>query len=798
MSRTDLTSTWTPRRIKTGCLGWIMGVTLSDNGATVLCYGDVHGLWKLDRATNTWKYVLTPSRMTGGFFAFGQTGWNAGAIGVCVAPSDPNRAYATIGVYNCEPEFTAGGKLVVFGGLVLRSDDAGETWSRTALPLSGTMADGGNYQRWNQQKIAVDPFNADVVIAGFQYVSGDPDFTGKTYITTNGGTSWTQLTAIPVPATGSTISGIFFDRSTLSGGRCQTIYIVSNGNGIYKSTNAGTSWSLWYSTTSNVYSITQSLVNNTIWCCTSTGSLRWSPGASSPTSVSADAVMLLPHPTSGTTVLAINAGGFTSICQNATTTPPTFSAVDQTDRRRSTLIPIMINTNEIYMTTAGAVFDPIAVGGNYYVFLGAGIGVWRSTNPVPTSGSYLRDWTEYSAGLELLVSTDLICTPRGRIAVSQWDRGAIARHFTETNNYASRHGTANWLESGLIHSSTIDYASTDTDCIITPGFFPFGNQAKGATNWEDASVSRDGGRTWTRFPRMPAWWDNQANTTKVQSWGCMAASTPHNWIWQPAYTGVDVASFLGGVDRLPYYTLDGGNSWHPCLLPGIGTSTDVGSDWAEGFASYLYSRRPVAADRVQPNRFLYFLPNHLDSSKAGVFLTTDGGKTWTRKYTGWFDGYGGLDATSGRLKAVHGKAGHYAWTPGSLGGDINGRLWLTQDEGFSWNAIGNLWMPIDFSFGAINTAGGFTYNRLWSICFAEPTDNHDYVKYGVYYTDNCLATNPDWFKVGDYIEGWTDGAALIAASLTSLDVVYMAHSRSGTSMIYRTAAGAFDRTAIRV
>ena len=63
------------------------------------------------------------------------------------------------------------------------------------------------------------------------------------FVTTNGGTTWTSVSAMPV-GSGAGITGILFDPAIggVVGGVTQTIFASSYGNGVYESTNGGATW----------------------------------------------------------------------------------------------------------------------------------------------------------------------------------------------------------------------------------------------------------------------------------------------------------------------------------------------------------------------------------------------------------------------------------------------------------------------------------------------------------------------------------------------------------------------------
>lgn len=141
-----------------------------------------------------------------------------------------------------------------------KSTNGGVTWTRYNL-ASGT---GATYC------IAVDPANSDIVYAG-----GYESSAGAIYKTANGGTSWTKLTA-----TG--LSGYVYDLA-IDPVSTNTLY-AGTGNSVFKSTNGGMNWS----STSFSGGRTNALIidpddNNTIYAgtytngvyCTTNGGSSW-------------------------------------------------------------------------------------------------------------------------------------------------------------------------------------------------------------------------------------------------------------------------------------------------------------------------------------------------------------------------------------------------------------------------------------------------------------------------------------------------------------------------------------------
>ena len=125
------------------------------------------------------------------------------------------------------------------------------------------------------------------------------------------------------------------------------------------------------------------------------------------------------------------------------------------------------------------------------------------------------------------------------------------------------------------------------------------------TTTEESGYSTNGGQTWTPFPTDPPGVGSGGAYTGPWA-GSIAASTPENILWAPAN------------GNQPYYTLNGGETWNPVVLPGV-------SSWAGFQAEFYDNDRDITADRVLPNTFYLVvdtprrLPNderrrHLDAS----------------------------------------------------------------------------------------------------------------------------------------------------------------------------------------
>ena len=155
------------------------------------------------------------------------------------APSNPNVVYAGSG----EPH----GSTSIYGAGVFKSTDAGETWQ--ALPASGA---GWNFDYLSISGLQVDPRNANTLFVttadvGSYVVSYNPPPANRqtgVFKSTDGGQSWTLLKAATIytyPGKQPGNNG-FMDLRIGGPSQPDLLYITEYYGGIYRSANAGQSW----------------------------------------------------------------------------------------------------------------------------------------------------------------------------------------------------------------------------------------------------------------------------------------------------------------------------------------------------------------------------------------------------------------------------------------------------------------------------------------------------------------------------------------------------------------------------
>ncbi|MFF4250353.1 cellulose binding domain-containing protein [Streptomyces sp. NPDC001663] len=226
------TYTWKNARIDGG--GFVPGIVFNRSEKN-LAYArtDIGGAYRWQEATKTW----TPLTDSIGWDDWGHTG----VVSLASDSVDPNKVYAAVGTYT--NSWDPG------NGAVLRSSDRGGSWQKTGLPfkLGGNMPGRGMGER-----LAIDP-NKDSVL----YL-GAPSGKGL-WRSTDSGVTWSQVTNFPNVGNyvqdSSDTSGyasdnqgivwVTFDESTgSSGSATRTIYVgvADKDNAVYRSTDAGTTW----------------------------------------------------------------------------------------------------------------------------------------------------------------------------------------------------------------------------------------------------------------------------------------------------------------------------------------------------------------------------------------------------------------------------------------------------------------------------------------------------------------------------------------------------------------------------
>jgi len=125
-------------------------------------------------------------------------------------------------------------------GVMLRSANQGTTWTTNTI---GIPMGGNQNGRGMGERLAIDPNNTQVLYFGSR--------NNGLYKSTNAATSWSQVTSFPTLGdNGYGLSFVTFDKTSgTSGNGSKTIYVgvagsTSTNSNLYKSTDAGVTWNL--------------------------------------------------------------------------------------------------------------------------------------------------------------------------------------------------------------------------------------------------------------------------------------------------------------------------------------------------------------------------------------------------------------------------------------------------------------------------------------------------------------------------------------------------------------------------
>ena len=437
---------------------------------------------------------------------------------------------------------------------------------------------------------------------------------------------WTFFYTDPSDSVAGNTLIAFDPTSSVVGGVTQGIYASVYGTGVFHSTNAGATWTLTSSGPANHRHMIVDPFGN-VWLTADNGgtsnlweyaSGTWSSyDFSSQNFASLDTVAYNPAScsTSATCyiITATNDGAQQAISLNGGST--WISNFNETYVLSALDIPWLALTG--FPSNGDQQIDS-----NGLVWWSMGAGVF--TFPPPTSRSHVT-FTSASAAIEELVGRMVISPPSGNPVLLAEDFSTW--YVSNSNAYPSTYGPA---ASGVIEATSIDYASGVPNLV--------GVIATNFSNYEDSSISTDGGQTWAAFPGKPS-----EATGGSYAGGQIAMSDTGKYLWA-----------VGGGGHL--YCGDG-TTWHQQT---IGTTGNTG--WT--YAYYLFSKI-IAADRVNSGTFYaYNTANTGGSNQPGVWVTTDNCTTWTLAKSGYINS--SFDVFNVKLKTVPGNAGNFYFTSGPV------------------------------------------------------------------------------------------------------------------------------------
>ncbi len=566
-----------------GAGGFVTGMDISADGTRMVHWADVFNGYIRDEGDDQWKLLLRQDNLpTADYDPKPATPTSdAGVFSARIAPSDKNVIYCS------------------YNGLIYKTVDGGARWNRTRFTPRYQMSNFGAQRRFNRT-IDVHPTDSETVIVG---TNAD-----GAYYTVDGGKSWATIS---VPGTVDYVSVakgkllVAFDP-----GAPTTVYVHVSGVGLYRSTTgvAGTFSAVPDSPSS--ISCLMPTANGDIWMCqyrvdvyatafahplqklsrsgawTRTTPLPW------PDQVAVD-------PNDPRHIIVMDENGQLVQTRDGGASWQDFSA---TKRRGSGEIAWLSN-NDKPMFPSMLLFDPV-VPNKLWMTDGVGIS-W--CNP-PASDATLWTWHDHSKGNEELVGTAAFSFPGIESPfLLFWDKPIWRLDHDRAWDNGWAYPMAQGAEMNL---GTVSIAHCLDQSIDDPYYLVAVVGQAGNMN----GYSEDGGRNWTLLP------DTLPADAKLAG-GWIAVSNRDNIVYCPANNGNAV------------YSKDGGQSWRYISLGGH----ERVNGWLN---AYYVVRQCVTSDKTRPGVFACVVnnirPNGEDGPRdiAGIWVTTDGGDHWTRKYTG--------------------------------------------------------------------------------------------------------------------------------------------------------------------
>lgn len=699
---------WEPLRVGAG--GYVTGIDYCVAGTTWVIRTDTYGAYVGNPTVsgNVWRQLVRSDTIPNP-----SVDLDAGVYEIRVAPSDCNRFY------------------MMYRGYIYRSTDGGNSWTLTSFPRDPAADANSDSIKKFQQKLAIDPANPDVVLAAH--------IANGLYQTTDAGTTWALVGGVTKGSGSIGHGGIIFDPgSGTTGGRTNKIYAGSWGNGVWRSNDAGSSWSQMSGAPLNVAKAAIAS-DGDYYVRTSTGTIhRWDGSVWStitPSSMQGSGTgNILVDPRNPSRLVVSNDGGILRQSFNKGVTWDGFhwGTVGQAGAagfRLATDIPWLAWTNETWMSEGQMVFDPAA---GDKIWLAEGIGVWSGTFTTSTDTVKNKPvWTSSSLGIEQLVARSVIVPPGGKPVVAAWDRPVF--HLSSNDGYPSRHGTEATAIHPIVHGWSLDYTAQNSLHLVAL-----------ANNWgpiDTSGYSTDGGQTWTLFSARP-------NAASWKMSGCIAATNLDNilvvqgdgWLWR---------------------STDRGATWVAATLPGA-TNTATERDYLHGGSNY--KKQVLAVDRVNIGTVYLHFYNH------GIYRSTDHGATWTLVSNQSFDGGNAYWHT--KLRTVPGQAGHIFLTVGQAGvkGATNPaatHLWRSMDGGVTWSTVAGIAEPYDVALG--KAAPGKSYPAIYVVGWYNN-------EYGIWRSVDNAGT---WTKASTFPLDSLDEIVVIAASQDVYGDIYVGFNGSG-------------------
>jgi hypothetical protein len=718
---TCASSSFTPawQDSKLGAGGFVTDMLVYPDG-TELSRTDTYGFYKWNASSAAWEQLFTAATIPASDLSFllAYNGNDGGyGIGACAYPTQS--AASLVG--------STAVMYAVWNATIYATTNGGVSWVNTGQAVSGADGNDGT-QKTNSPYVWCDPASNGQIA----YVSTP---SGSPLVTTNGGSTWSSVSAIAATASNQGTLIVGDPTSSVVNGVTQHIYISSYGTGVYESTNGGTTWTLTSGTPTTHETMWVDKFG-ILWFLNGGGATLYSYSGGTWSSVhspsgGAAALAIDPNSTSESSedIQLIRASGQ---IDDTTNGGQSWSGFTWTTSVSATDIPWLGTADQWCCGAGTTLFLDIGKSAfdiNSNLLASGGIGVWRADAPVTTNSNYVSQ----SAGIEQLVVNRIIVPPGSSPLTAVWDRGIFLQKNPD-------------VYPGLQYSNAVVIsAGWDADWAPSnPNFLVLVNNSNIGSG-DYSGYSSDGGNTWTAFATLPV---------SGGIGGMIAATSPTDWIDVP------------GQGQGLYCTTDGGESWSAISLPG-----SPGNAWLN---IYYLVRHVLASDRVQSGVFYAY------DSGAGLYVSSGGcGGTWTKVYSGYIDANHANEGWNSSLQAVPGEAGNLFFSDGPVGcgGPVEcpEDFYRSTNGGSTWTGVPNVDEVVAFGFGAPKP-GGSGYPAIYIVGWVNNV-------YGIWQSVDNAST---WTRIGTYANNDVEMVTSVSGDPNVYGRVYVGFGGSGDAY-YDTA-----------
>lgn len=519
--------------------GYVTGIYLHPKQRDIVYIKtDVGGFYRWNPTNQNWT-PLTDN------FPLAQVNYYGGEA-IALDPHDPNIVYIAVGKYSSD--------WWQHKGTIFKSTNQGKTWNKLNLDLKM----GGNEpQRWSGERLAINPFNSQVILFGSR-----KDGLWKS---NNGGITWSPVKSFPAKLKDNLgITAVVYNPNIRN-----QVYAVAYDDGIYQSNDSGVTWNKIPNSPAQTNRLLTT--RNGLYVTHSSGvskylNGKWTDITPQNNRIAFNAITVNPFNFNDIIVCTLTEkalqiyhsydGGATWKLQNRKTisSVPWWSEYMLSNPSVAAIEFDAHFKNRVWMT-------------DWY-------GIWRTDN----INSNQVVWKNYQQGHEEVVTFGLASPPVGAPLLSAL--GDVEGFYhDQLNTYPSKMlGSKHNKHNNLFQDTySIAYCETNPKRMVRVGGNRFNNTYGGAT-------SEDGGKTWRPFPSFP----EKIMPTRV----AMSATDPNLFI-------VTVSN--GQALR----TTNNGATWQKVLgMP-------------NGFSGPWNWSQPLAADKVNGNTFYYYANSKLYRSDNG-------------------------------------------------------------------------------------------------------------------------------------------------------------------------------------